>query len=42
MHIKGSKWGLNITMLFSKNQCLDFLYQAGLVVEICMLDYHVM
>ena len=42
MPIKGSKLGLNITMLFSKNQCLDFLYLAGLVVHICMLDYYVM
>jgi len=42
MPINGSKLGLNITMFFSKNQCLDFLYLAGLVVHICMLDYYVM
>ena len=42
MPINGSKLGLNITMFFSKNQLLDFLYLDGLVVHICMLDYYVM
>ena len=42
MPINGLKLGLNITMFFSKNQCLDFLYLAGLVFHICMLDYYVM
>ena len=41
MTISGSNLGLNITMFVSKIQFLEFLFEAGLVIHICMLDYYV-
>ena len=37
-----SEWGINITMSFSKINCLDHLYTGGLVNLTCMLVKHVM
>ena len=42
MPLNWSKWGPNITMLFSKTYCLDLLLGAGVVNLTCMMEEHVM